>query len=324
MTDFVQGVADIRNRVMAAKATKAVVTPQQALRASGFHPCDRHMYYQVANWQDCAPVTPETQCLFDWGKLVERAVIDDLQEAGYEIDRQQLAMAVKVKGGTITGHLDGMIRGPGLPEGGCPLEIKGYTFVGQRVAHWRDFLPMPQPWLSAVPCQMQIYLLQANADVGVLCLQDKKSAQINPLPVELDYDYAESLLKRAEEIYQYISAEIPPDRISYQERLCADCRFAHICQPLQQYEPGIDAILDERLEELAATYWGTATLAKDHERAAHELKSFAKALGRSYSVADTVLELSAHERSNRTVQTVRIRRSNDESEPEPCRAGASC
>jgi len=236
------------------------------------------MYYQVHDWQSAAPPDASKQCLFDFGSVwVERVVTRDLEDAGYTVTGQQQSFSLAVKGGKISGHMDGWISGPGL-DGRLPLEIKGYTYAAERIRHWRDFLAQPQPWLQQVPCQMQIYLLQAESEAGVFCLFDKKGAQMYPIPITLDYEFTEGLLKRAELVYEYLAAEIEPDRIPYDDRICNDCDFAAICQPLRDVEVSGGLLLDEAMEQAADTYFATEEAMKKHTEAARRIRSYAKGL----------------------------------------------
>lgn len=319
-TDFAGAVAQIRERVLARKGSEAKVTPVKSLRASSIGwPCERHLYYSIANWQDAAAPTPEKMALFSLGRVVEVAVIRDLEEAGYQITGQQVSFEQKVKGGSITGHVDGWISGNELGDEPLPLEIKGYTFASDRVTHWRDFLKMKQPWLRAVVGQLQTYLLQANKERGVLVIYDKKSGLLNPIAVELDYELAEEYLKKAERIYDHLAAEVPPD-IQYDPDLCNNCDFAHVCQPLQSIEPDeAGVVLDPTYQGLADTYFETEAAAKEHSKAGDALKALAKALDKErLLVGPAILETTtrtqqrkAQEAKEVVVVTTKIRRLNN-------------
>lgn len=277
---FAEAVAAIRENVLAAKEKKIAIRPQHKLRASGFHPCDRKMYYDITNWKDAAPHTAETQCLFDFGGTVEKAAIEQLEEAGYEVGGQQVGFEQKVANGVITGHIDGWISGRELGEHPLPLEIKGYTFQAERIHSWRDMLDAPQAWLRSVPCQLQMYLLQASEARGVLVMFDKKSATPFPLPTELDLEFAEGLLKRAEDIYEHLELEIEPDRMPYEAAVCGGCPFAHVCQPLQSVEVAAGGeVFDEAHEEHMRVFIETQDAAKQNTAAEKALKAFGKGLG---------------------------------------------
>ena len=205
---------------------------QQWLRASSIHPCDRHLYYQVTVPQGERPaVSGEKKLLFELGNVVETRVVRLLQDAGYEVERGQEMIEFKVRNGVITGHIDGMISGHEIGPIPCPLEVKGYSFAGQKIERWQNFLDQRQHWLRQVPCQLQLYLLAHNAEVGYLLIYEKMSGLLKPIQVDLDYEFAEMILQRAEAVYAAREAGEPPERCEYDRDLCRGCDWEHICQP---------------------------------------------------------------------------------------------
>ncbi len=276
--EFEEAVKRIRERVLDRKREEAKVTPQHCLRASGFWPCDRNLYYQVHDWQQRHPPTAEQMAIFALGRKFEEIAIEDLRSAGYSVTGQQQSFELKVRNGKITGHIDGWISGNEIGDEPVPLEIKGYTYQAEQAQSWRDFLRARQPWLRQVPAQLQLYLLQAEREYGVLVMVDKKSGQLYPLPVELDYEYAESVLKRAETVYEHLEMEEPPARIPYDPDVCDHCDFAHICEPLESLEMDSEGMVFEpKIVALARRYIETEEAAREHEAARRHLRKVAEA-----------------------------------------------
>jgi CRISPR/Cas system-associated exonuclease Cas4 (RecB family) len=279
--DFTEQVAQIKADVMARKAERAQVFAQDVLRASSFHPCPRQMYYQVHNWQDREPVSAEKQCLFDFGNTVEEHALGDIKAAGYLVTRQQQTFEIPVEGGVVRGHIDGWISGGALGEQEMPLEIKGYTYEAERIDDWREFLEKPQPWLQQVPAQLTLYMLGTNTPRAVLVMVDKKGAELYPLPIELDYDYAEGLLRKAEMVYEHLAAEVEPDRVSYSTALCGNCDFAHICQPINPTLDDEGAVLDPWIIDLAELHVHTKPANDAHDDAKKVLREVYLKAGRA-------------------------------------------
>jgi CRISPR/Cas system-associated exonuclease Cas4 (RecB family) len=229
----------LRDRLVADAAERARIEDakfagkaQQWLRASSIHPCDRHLYYQITLPQgQRPPTTGEKKLLFELGNVVETRVVRLLQDAGYEVERGQEMFELKLRNGVITGHIDGMISGHEIGAVPCPLEVKGYSFAGQKIDRWQDFLDQRQHWLRQVPCQLQVYLLAHNAERGYLLIYEKMSGQLKPVEVDLDLDFAETICQRAERVYAAREAGGPPERCDYDPDLCKECDWAHICQP---------------------------------------------------------------------------------------------
>lgn len=287
-------VVAIRDRLTSAaqaridrEAEYRAKNPPSALRASSIHPCDRNLYYQLTASHEKAPITPDKQQLFAFGNTVEAHVLSMLREAGYTITAHQQDIDVEVRGGKITGHMDGWIHGPDVPSPGCPIEIKGYAFAADQIHDWHDFLSAPQHWLQQVPVQMQLYLYGSNAPWGLLMLFDKKGAKLYPIRVELDLEFVERILRRVEGVYWHLRDwllttpermdEFAPDRCPWTLGLCESCDFAHVCGPRAPLP--VDGFLgDPVLVEAAQVYLETVEGKKTHELAEKRLKEYAKAL----------------------------------------------
>ena len=104
-------------------------------------------------------------------------------------------------------------------------------------------------YLRKYPAQMNMYLLLDNKDYGVFILKNKSTGMLKVLDVYLDYDYAESLLKKAERINHYVDNDILPNHYS-DASICDRCDFRHICLPdiggVEFMEGRIVNMLDER------------------------------------------------------------------------------
>src|SRR5437867_568445 len=68
--------------------------------------------------------------------------------------------------------------------------------------------------------------------------------------VKLDYDYAESLLRRAERINAHVEAGTLPERIPFNEEVCPRCPFYALCLPDFEGKDPIAFLEDETVEFL--------------------------------------------------------------------------
>jgi len=95
--------------------------------------------------------------------------------------------------------------------------------------------------------------------------------------LELDYEYAESLLQRAERINAHVESGTLPERIPFDEEVCPRCPFYHLCLPDHAGREPIafleDAMVVGLLEERATHEEG----ARAFNRADDRLKAWAKA-----------------------------------------------
>jgi Domain of unknown function DUF83 len=219
------------------------LTPQHSLRAStlGF-PCDRRAWYDLTAWAEAALPSVDLQGIFLFGRDYEDMLLRRLTEAGYRWRHAQRAAEWKALG--ITGHVEGEISDDG-GQTWTLAEIKGlHPFYFDRVTHWRDFLQMG-PIYQQYPAQMQCYLLLENREQGVLIVGRKGSyGGLKFLQVELDYEYAESLLQKAERVRAAVAAQDGgPPRVT-DRAVCRVCPYLTTCLPDQDAGAGAEFVAD--------------------------------------------------------------------------------
>jgi hypothetical protein len=113
--------------------------------------------------------------------------------------------------------------------------------------------------------QMQIYLLMFNYDKGLFILKRKQAKQLRVIEVELNYEYAEGLLKKAEIVNAALKKNKPeggggstpvimepgnpPDFLGI-PRECKKCPFfTKVCNPPLDFGDTVMNLDDEELEE---------------------------------------------------------------------------
>lgn len=259
-------------KVIEAKQAKIRQRPCHTNRASSLgHACERKLVLDRTRWQEATLYDVGLQFVFDEGNLQEQAVARDLTDAGWPIIEQQRDYEWKAY--QITAHLDGKV----LIDGEAfPIEIKSmspYIFKGIHSA--KDLLESRYAYLRAYPAQMMIYLLLSNAPRGVFIFKDKSSGQLKEIWMDLDYGYAEGLLKKAERINGHVAADTLPERIPYSEDVCGRCPFLHICLPEVKRE-ALDLTTDPELETKLIRRHELDPLRKEYEHLDSEVKAVLK------------------------------------------------
>lgn len=252
---------DIAAKINEAYEKDRRVYPCRSNRASEIgHPCARYLTYCRLNWKEKRLPSAELCQIFEMGNFFEDLAVKRLQKAGLEITNQQRDFEDKRH--EITGHVDGFLE---HEKQIIPLEIKG---INQRdwdnVNSVEDMMFAPKPWLRKYPGQLQAYLYLAEAPLGVFIMVNKANSLIKPIWMQLDYDYMELLLKKLEKVNACVQTGTYPDRIDYDEVMCGDCPFSHLCLPevinkariTFEADPDFEAKLDRRqeLSEAAAEY----------------------------------------------------------------------
>ncbi len=83
---------------------------------------------------------------------------------------------------------------------------------------------------------------------AIFILKSKEAKKIRIVPVKLDYDYAESLLKKAEAVRDAVVKHEPPDFLKDNIVECKRCPFFQkLCNPPMDYGEVIPNVEDEEL-----------------------------------------------------------------------------
>lgn len=239
-------VPDIQAAWRVYKEKRIRAYPQNSLRASSIgHPCDRFHYHSIKDWSKKALHDAVMQSIFDEGSIHETETIKELISMGFEIVEQQRSFQIDKP--LITGHIDGIIRWEGQD---FPFDVKSISPVDfDRINSAEDLLLSKKLHQRKYPGQLQIYLLQLGLSMGCFILKNKLTGELKPIWMEIDYDYCEQLLKRAERVYEAISKQIPPERVT-DFSICSKCEFRELCLPEMVGGPGIQVFNDVEMAGL--------------------------------------------------------------------------
>lgn len=244
--------------------------------------CERQLTYMRTHWEDKTLHDVGLELIFSEGRLQEAAVLRALSEAGIEVLEQQSTLQWREY--QITGHVDGVVLADGQA---VPLEIKSmsdhiWSSVAKRgpgVYEWHEVADAfgRKPWLRKYLGQLSIYMLCKDVDRGILYLKNKSTGALAQVNVELDYEYAESLIQRAERINAHVAAGTLPARIPYDDEVCGRCAWSHICLPDTVGKDPIAFLSDEVVSVLCEERARTRDDRDAYEAADKKLKAWAKA-----------------------------------------------
>ena len=222
------------------------------------NPCERALFYsRTVSTDQRVAHSPELQAIFDLGNEMERIVLRELEDCGYEIvQKGRDYVDAKLE---LSGHVDAVIRHRSWPERVLlPVEVKGlHPFFADKLVTLEDIKSAKQAHIRRYYAQLQTYLYFRADPLGAFVLKNKSTGWLHVIGAPLDYEYTEGLLKRAERVRDAVRSNTPPPR--YLSTECERCPFNHVCAPgmegggVQVYdEPEMIAML-ERRETLAAT-----------------------------------------------------------------------
>jgi CRISPR/Cas system-associated exonuclease Cas4 (RecB family) len=218
----------IVEKVIESKSRKIRQAPVHSNRASQLgHECVRYHVFERTRWGEKSLHDVYLQMIFDMGQEVENIVLKELREAGFQVNESQRAFSWPEY--KITGSIDGMLI---LDGEAIPLEIKSsspYAFTSINTVD--DIKHHKYPYMRRYLSQVTLYCLLSNKEKAVILFKNKVSGALKEIWVPLDYSLGETLLKRAEEINKHVDDHTIPEPIEYDEMLCGDCAYQHICLP---------------------------------------------------------------------------------------------
>lgn len=210
--------------------------------------CDRRLVYQRLS-PDLARVPDEDLAsIFEEGNHHEAQVKRELSELGYEVlDTESEFIDARLD---LKGQVDGRLRViVSRHDRGVrvPLEIKSTMEDGPRTQDdWRT----RDGLFARYYAQLQTYMFLAPSPFGLGLFKSKPTGLWTVCAVELDYAYAEELLKRAERVRDAVRLKVLPDRLLDRSE-CGGCPFDLTCLPGDApIDPLLIAEDDELLNEL--------------------------------------------------------------------------
>lgn len=277
------------DKMFASRASKRMA---RSVNASAIgHPCARCLVFDQCR---IAAANPELQPIFALGNMHERQAMIDLAEAlqgtGMDVVRQQTPLPPNPYG--IGGIIDLFIE---YRDGGkrivVPVEFKSCApATYDKIDTLDDMKNARQPWVRKYPAQLTIYLLLTNSPEGLFLLRNKVSGRYKQIPVPLDYEYAETLIRKAEQVTaavaQYRAAQTDeervaalPARIPFDPQICEGCSHYQVCIPDPVTLPEADARLwDVHLDALCREAKRLEPMADEYAAAMDQIKGHCKSL----------------------------------------------
>lgn len=299
---------EINERLYQAKKDKIKVYPCNNLRASNLgHPCERYLYLLIKHWDEQKPHDVGLQAIFDLGNTIEEHTIKNIQEAGYEVITPT-QRSWKIDKPLITGREDIRIK----DENGelIPVEIKGLSPIEyDKLNSVEDFLKSKRHYVRAYPAQLQIYMYYFAKEKGFFALTNKLTGQTKFIEMPFDYEYAESLLQKAERIYKALNENTPPDSCE-DVSVCENCSLQHICGQVRRIPADIE--LDGELENLINRKQELAAAKREYEDVNDEIKARVgereKVITGSYLITRNKIERKAYTVAARTEYRLNIKK----------------
>lgn len=298
----------INERLYNAKKEKIKVYPCNNLRASNLgHPCERYLYLLIKHWDEQKPHDVGLQSIFDLGNTLEEYTINNIKEAGYEVITPTVR-SWKIDKPFITGREDVRIK----DENGelLPVEIKGLSpFEFDKLNSIDDFFKSKRHYVRGYPAQLQIYMYHFSKEKGFFALTNKLTGQTKFIEMPFDYEYAESLLQKAERIYKALDENTPPESCD-DVNVCENCPLQHICGDVKRVPADVE--IDDELETLINKKQELAAAKREYEEVDKQIKARVgereKIITGSYLITRNKIERKEYTVAARTEYRLQIKK----------------
>lgn len=229
---LIENCPDLITPVYQAYEKKIKNFPCRANRASECgHPCEKYLVLCRTAWDKKLLHEVEVNFIFQGGRYIERMIAEDLELGGFDVVEQSRPYFWKEF--DITGKIDFKVRKKGADYRSplYPVEGKGLqAFDFDRLNSIEDFLESKKLWIQKYPTQLVLYMLMDNIEYGAFYIKRIPKFTPKQIWVQLDYTFAEDILKKIERVNKHVKEETLPDGINNPD-ICKYCGFLHICLP---------------------------------------------------------------------------------------------
>ena len=247
---------EINKIIKEYKSKKIRITPVNSWRASELgHECLFYLFLNRTHWDKKQQIDIEKLLILEEGIIQEKKVIDDLKECGFNILEQQRSFYEKKY--NITGHIDCLIQHKDLIPEPTLAEIKSLSNINFNSINSIDDLKKSKYYyIRNYKTQIMLYLFLIEQEEGLIILKNKVNGQLKFIPVKLDYQYVENILKKVEKLNKYLE-EYEKDKniIDKIEKcndtsICKDCVFNYFCFKDKNWGNGLIVQDDINIEKL--------------------------------------------------------------------------
>lgn len=225
--------------------------------------CLRKLFYMRAAWDKAKPTDDGLQGILETGNILEPVIERIVSEVGMAAAPQWRIVGTQtqtndalLKRYQISGTIDGFLQvkdesGQWITLG--VIDIKTMSANIFRQIDGYDDLAR-YPWTSRYRGQVMMYALANGVDRCYLLLVNKQNLfDMKLIGFNLDMEYCEGLLKKAESINQAIESNEPPQKIN-DPSICPSCAWYSYCAPELTLPGNLmvsdNVVLEETLERL--------------------------------------------------------------------------
>ena len=236
---------DIQSGLHNVLESKKKQFPSHVNRISALDdPCLRRLYYSRVAWDKATPTDDKLQGIFESGNLLEPVIERIVLEVGMAsfprwriVGKQLPTNDALLKKYQISGTIDGLLQVEidtdyGMRDWNTVGVVDIKTCSGNIYPTINCYDDLARyPWTKKYRGQLQLYALAHNVDKCFILFVNKQSLyEMKFIEFDLDMDYCESLLRKADIVNGAIENLDPPDGVD-DNKICSACKFLSHCAP---------------------------------------------------------------------------------------------
>lgn len=269
---------------------KKRIYPQHTNRISSLgEKCLRKLAYMRLAWDKQKPIDNGLQGIFETGNQLEPVIEDIVANLGRRsnppfriVGKQSATRDLFLEKYNITGTIDGVIEiieRDERPQRYAVVDIKTCSpFVFKTIHTKKDLEKFP--WTKKYIAQLTLYALAENLERCVILFVNKTNLfDMRMIEFDLDMEYAESLIQKAEAVNAAVTAyqesksdSTLPDRIADVEA-CTQCQYQHVCNPPLESTGNMITSADEELLGLLHRRKEVIDASKEYDQIQKTLKA---------------------------------------------------
>ena len=243
-----KGLTDQLNAHVASGIRNQISRGHNNASDIGF-PCDSYQALCRLKGKLRPKIEVSLEKIFRIGRVWEQPNIRWLQDAHIKV-REISDKKFEWDEYNIVGYMDADIIIPELdPDLKIPLEHKtispnGFRAIKKCKERGISLTQADQIWVRKYPGQLMTYMLFKGVEVGAWFFFEKTSGDFLWWITQLDFEYAETLIRRAERCEKNVAKRFIPEPVTKED--CNYCDFAMTyCYPDKDYGPGFVFLSDQ-------------------------------------------------------------------------------
>lgn len=246
------------------------------------HPCDRRLVFARTRGEIAQKHSVNLELIYFLGRESERMVRDLMEDDGFVTSEYQ--QPLKDYTFNLSAKIDFKITHPQLGKKPILCEVKSMSptqfpryktqddFLKSKVWYYRGYYTQVQSYLHLVSLETQQF-----QDYCYVVLFNKSSGQRHSITFRRDDEHIEEhVFKKCERINKYVQDNVVPEAMPYDEAVCSECPFPHICNVGQLSGEGAMIIDKPELVEAIREWKGLLAKTKDDNKRCDELNDYIK------------------------------------------------